>query len=509
MSSTNNKRIAKNTIALYCRMIVLMLVNLFTSRVILEALGFEDYGIYNVVGGFVGLFAVISQSLSSASSRFLSFEIGKGDEQRLKAVFSTSLFLQILLIAIIFLLSEIIGVWYVNYKMVVDASRIIATNWVLQFSIIAFCFNLLSVPYNAAIVAHEKMSAFAYISLFEGLAKLGVSYLICFSPFDKLIYYAFLILVVQVIVRFIYSFYCVNHFAECKKINKYDKSLVKEMLGYSGWNIIGAGAVILRTQGTNVLLNFFGGPLINAALSISMQIYNAIAGFSGNFITALRPQITMNYASGNFENMKKLCFQGTKFSTYFLLLLSIPLIFNIRFILHIWLGNVPAHADSFAILLLIFNVIESMSNTIIVAQLATGKVKLFQLVVGFMMLLNLPVSYVLLHFGLEPEAALFVSIVISVICLSTRLIICSSYIKQIAIFDFYCSVILKVIKVSFFSCLCPIFICKYVTLDDAILNIISIFISFLSTMIVIYFLGCTREERKLVNSKILQFVYKI
>lgn len=318
-TSDNNKRIAKNTLLLYFRMLFMMVVSLYTSRVILNALGVEDFGIYNVVGGVVAMFTVISGSLSAAISRFITYELGKGDQSKLNRIFSASVTIQLLLSLIIVVLIESVGVWFLNAKMTIPEDRMTAANWVLQFSIITFVINLISVPYNAAIIAHEKMSAFAYISILEALCKLAIAFLIMCSPIDKLIYYAVLMCIVAVIVRLTYGHYCKKHFSECTYHFLWDKELLSKMFSFAGWQFFGTGSYMLMTQGVNILLNFFFGPVVNAARGIAVQVDGIIQQFVNNFTTAINPQITKSYAGDNKAYMFLLIYTGAKYS-YFLVL---------------------------------------------------------------------------------------------------------------------------------------------------------------------------------------------
>ena len=353
-SSENSKRIVKNTLLLYFRMLLTMVVGLYTSRVILRTLGVEDYGIYNVVGGVVAMFSVLSGSLSAAISRFITFELGRNDIEKLKRVFSSAVTIQIGLSLIIVLLAETVGLWFLNNKMVIPESRLVAANWVYQFSIFTFAINLISVPYNAAIIAHEKMSAFAYISILEVIGKLIVAFTIAIAPIDKLVYYGLLIMLIAVIIRMVYGHYCKRHFVECTYRFVIDKSLLQQMFGFAGWNFIGASSAVLRDQGGNVVINLFCGPTVNAAQGIAMQVSNAIQGFVSNFMTALKPQITKSYAVGDHSYMRSLIFQGARLSFYILLILSLPVIINAQYILSLWLGTIPEHTVTFVQLVLIF-----------------------------------------------------------------------------------------------------------------------------------------------------------
>ena len=313
-SSSNNKRIAKNTLLLYFRMLLTMVVSLYTSRVVLGALGVEDYGIYNVVGGVVAMFSMLSGSLSAAISRFITFELGTGNKEKLKRVFSSSVTIQMGLSAIILVLAETVGLWFLNNKMVIPESRMYAANWVFQLSLLTFVINLISIPYNAAIIAHERMSAFAYISIFEAVSKLVVAYCIVISPIDRLILYAIMLTTIAVIIRLIYGSYCKRKFEECTFHFIYDHDLLKQMFGFAGWNFIGASSALLRDQGGNIVINLFCGPAVNAARGIAVQVNTAIHSFVTNFMTALNPQITKSYAGADQKYLMTLLFQGARLS---------------------------------------------------------------------------------------------------------------------------------------------------------------------------------------------------
>lgn len=501
--SENNKRIAKNTIALYIRMLFLLVVNLYATRVLLLALGIENFGIYNVVGGVVAMFSVLSQSLSSANSRFMNFEMGKGDFNKLKRVFSACLTIQIALSIVIAMIAEIVGYWFINYKMVISPDRIVAANWVLQFSIIAFCINLISVPYNAAIIAHEKMSAFAYISIYEGVAKLLICYLVIISPIDKLVAYSSLICAIQFSVRMIYTYYCRKNFKECYYYFSYDRPLLKELFSFAGWNFIGAAASVIRNQGGTILINLFGGPILNASRGIANQVNQAISGFSGNFMTAVKPQITKSYAAGNIDYMTSLVINSARFSFYLLLLLSLPIMINIDYILGIWLTSVPCKASLFVLLTIIFTIIESWSNPLIIAQLATGRVKYYQLVVGGLTFMNIPVSYLMMRLGFKVEVFFYISIILSFITLSARLLILQKD-TGFKSYSFFYRVILNGVIVFTPSYLIP-YSFSFAFNNSLMSFIILLIVCILSTLSSIIFIGLNSEERCKMKNKFINY----
>lgn len=499
-TSANNKRIAKNTLLLYVRMLFMMAVSLYTSRVVLNALGVEDFGIYNVVGGVVAMFSMLSGSLSAAITRFITYELGTGNKENLKKIFSSSVTIQIGLAVLIILLAEAIGVWFLNVKMNIPDGRIVAANWVFQFSILTFAINLISVPYNASIIAHERMSAFAYISILEAIGKLTIAFLIVISPMDKLIFYAILMCTVALIVRFTYGAYCKRHFEECTYHFIFNKELLKRMFGFAGWNFIGATSAVLRDQGGNIVINLFCGPAVNAARGIAFQVNTAVYGFVSNFMTALNPQITKSYAAGDRDYMMTLIYQGARLSFYMLLLLSLPVLVNPHYILGLWLKIVPDHAVLFVQLVLVFAMSESISNPLITAMLATGKIRNYQLVVGGLQMMNLPVSYLLLRMGMFPEVVIVVAIVISQCCLAARLVMLRGMIG-LSVRKYMKKVYMNVLIVTVIAAILPFLLSM--KLEESFLNFVLLcFVALICTGMTIYYVGCNKTERQFVLNKL-------
>ena len=501
MASTveNNKRIAKNTAMLYIRMLLIMTVTLYTSRVVLEVLGVEDFGIYNVIGGIVAMFSIISSSLSSAISRFITFELGRGNEKNLQMIFSSSIIIQCCLALLICILIEIGGVWFLNSRMNIPMERMNAANWVMQCSILTFMVNLISVPYNAVIIAHERMKVFAYLSVLEAVLKLLIVFILYLSLYDKLKLYAILLLFVTIFVRFVYGYYCKRHFKECTFYWVYDKMILRQIGSFASWNFIGSSSAILRDQGGNILVNIFSGPIVNAAYGIAMQVNTAIQSFATNFMTALNPQIIKAYAADNKKYMMMLVFQGARFSFYLLFLFSLPILINTHYILHLWLKNVPEHTILFVQLILIFTLCESISYPLITAQHATGRIRNYQLIVGSLQMMNLPVSYFLLRISSIPEIVIVVAIFISQCCLVARLIILQGMLR-ISIRNYMLKVYFNVLIVSASSAILPVLLVEY--LEETLLNfIITSVFSFVSTLGIIYFIGCNRKEKIFIKSK--------
>lgn len=506
-TTENNKRIARNTLLLYFRMLFLMIISLYTSRIVLNALGVEDFGIYNVAGGVVAMFSILSGSLSAAISRFITYELGKNNVLKLKTIFSSAITIQIGLGIVIAFFAETIGIWFLNTQMNIPIERMTAANWVLQFSIITFIINLISVPYNAVIIAHEKMSAFAYISIFEAIGKLLIAYLITISPIDKLIFYAILMCGVAIAIRLLYGYYCKRHFDECRFHFIWNKQIFQQIFSFAGWNFIGASSAVLRDHGGNIIINLFCGPTVNAARGIAFQVNNAIQGFVSNFMTALNPQITKSYAAKNYTYMMTLIFQGARLSFYMLLLLSLPIIINTHYLLTLWLNTVPEHTVLFVRLVLIFAMSESISGPLITAMLATGNIRNYQIIVGGLQMLNLPTSYILLSLGAIPETVLIVAVLISQCCLMARLYMLKKMIK-LKIKDYLKKVYFNIITVSIIAIILPI--CMQERLAENFINfLLSSLICMLCTYLSIYYIGCSYEERKFIYNKFLILKSKI
>lgn len=502
MDNSNTSRIAKNTLMLYGRMLFSMLVSLYTSRVILAALGVEDYGIYNVVGGLVSMFALVSNSLSAAVSRFLTYELGKDNTEGLQKVFSTALYIHLCLAGVIILIAESLGVWFLNSQMNIPENRIYAANWVFQASLISFVFGVTSVPFNASIISHEKMGVFAFIGIFDVIMKLLIVLFIAYSglSFDKLIVYSLLLVGVSLIIQITYIIYCRQTFKECIFRPKFNKKYWAEICSFAGWNFIGCTASLMKDQGVNILLNIFIGPVANAARGIANTVNSAISSFAGNFMTAINPQITKSYASGDKEYLTQLMERGSRFSFYILMILMLPVLFETEFILRLWLTDFPEHTIHFVQLSLILSLIGVISNTLITLQLATGKIRNYQLAVGGALLLNFPLSYVALRAGMKPESVYFIAIFVEVLCLMLRLF----FLKKMADFSparYLKNVCLNILKVSSISIVLPTII--FYTLEDSWMRFfIMCTVCFGICSISILFIGCTSKERSYILSKL-------
>lgn len=506
--SDNNKRIAKNTIVLYFRMIFLMCISLYTSRVILATLGVTDYGIYNVVGGFVSMFALISSALTAACTRFLNFEMGKGNLEKQKILFSTIVIIQCLLAVIITILGETVGVWYVNNIMVLPEARLHAANCCFQISILNFVLKLITIPYNASIVAHEKMNTFAFISIFQGLANLGICFLIQYNPFDRLVYYALLSFLISFIILLMYRIYAIRHFEECKFRFVFDKPVIKEIFSYSVWQILGNSAMIMKKQGVNMVLNYFFGPVVNAARGVATQVLTAVNGFSHNFMMAMNPQMTQSYARGDYKYTINLMYIGSRYSYYLMMLISLPVIFNADYLLNLWLKEVPDYAVVFTRLTLIWSLIEVITRPLVTVQNATGNVRLYQIIMGSLSLLNVPICILILWIGLSPVSVYYVSISIAILAIVGRLIILQHFFPEFNPWEYVNIVLLNIAIVTILSCIVPT-LCSIFFKKDLIHLILSVIVTIMSSAGTIYFIGFKTNERELVLSYLYKIVKKI
>lgn len=500
--SGNNKRIAKNTFFLYCRQFITMGVSLYTVRVILDVLGAEDYGIYNVIGGIVSLFSFLSGTMASATQRFLSFEMGKQDNGSLAKVFSVSMYIYLLLVGIILLLSETIGLWFVNSQLTIPTERLTAANFVYQSSILSLIVTLLCIPYNASIIAMERMNVFAYSSIIDACLKLVIAWLLPYITMDHLKVYAILIFITTSSVQFYYVWYCRRHFDFCQYNHYKDQNLFRNMLSFAGWNMIGALANILRGQGLNILINLFFNPVLNAAYGIAMQVNNAITNFTNNFYTAVRPQLVKLYAGGNRKAMLNLGYQSSRLAFYLMLIIIVPIMLNTETILSIWLKEVPGHTVIFLRIIMLSSLIEVLSVPLANMLQASGKIRMYQLTVSVLFLLNIPISYIFLHLGYNPETTLWINMVLIILSMFPRLYICK-FVIGLSIKE-YINKVLSNLILSIVS----LAIVFYVTLSNFIcLNIfISIFIQIVLTSAIIYFIGLTHREKIFIIKQIKRFI---
>ena len=503
-TSSANKRIAKNTLVLYVRMLFTMGISLFTSRVILQTLGVEDYGISSVVGGVISMFTFINAAMVSSTQRYLNFELVRGDANQLRSVFSTSLQIHALIALAIIVLSETVGLWFLNEKLVIPEARMTAAMWVYQCSILSCAVSIMSTPYNAVIVAHEKMSAFAYISILDVSLKLLVVYLLVVLPFDKLIILAILNLLVQLFIRYIYTLYCHRHFPESYFQFRFNKTLFKEMFGFAGWSFWGNLAAILYTQGLNMMLNIFFGPIVNAARGIAVQVQSAVQQFVGGFQTALNPQITKNYASNNLPQMHSLMFRSARFSFLLLFFLSLPVLMETNFILTLWLKTVPDDAVIFTQIMICISLIYTTANPCIIANQATGKVKIYQMVVGGILLLILPISYVVLKLGAPAYSVFIVHFCIESLAQFSRMYMLRNLI-HLPLWQYMKNIYIPIVSTVAIAIILPLVVRMQVA--EGWLRFLAVgFTCVLSVGASSYFIGFTKQERVFFLDKSLRLL---
>jgi len=479
-------------------------VSLYTSRIVLKILGVEDFGIYNVVGGIVVMASFISSSMSSVIQRFLSFELGKSNLVELGRVFSMSVNIHIIIAILVFTLSETVGLWFVNNKLTIPIERVYAANIVYQVSIFTFLVNLISVPYNAAILAYEKMNVFAYIGVVEVSLKLLSVFALEWFGYDQLALYALFLFLIALFIRVLYGVYVRRNISDCKYFFFWDRQLFKTLMGFAGWNLWGNIAHVTYTQGINILLNIFFGPAINASRAIAFQINSALNSFVSNFQIALKPQIIKSFATGDEVYMKMLIFSGAKFSFFLMLLLCSPVLLNTSQIISWWLGEVPESTVIFCKLVIIESLINSISGTLMAGVQASGKIRLYQGILGGLLLLILPVSYVFLHMGYPPETTLYISISIVGVALATRVFIVSRILNFSKI-AFFKEVLVPILLISVSTFAFSYFLTE-IKEDSLYSFFITTSVLFIITSILIGVIGLNKLEKKVIKTKVLNFV---
>ena len=500
----DNRRVAKNTIVLYIRTIVTLFISLYTSRAILNILGVENYGIYNVVGGFVSMFALISNTLVSATQRYLNFEFGKLQDSHSREVFSCSITIHAFLCILLIILFESFGLWFVNAKLNIAFDRMEAVNWLFQFSVITFVLNIMRAPFDASIIAHERMTTFAYTNILEAVLKLGIVYLLLIpGDIDKLILYAFFMLIVHIVVFLIYYIYSKRHFEEINFMVVKDKSYYKGMLSFAGFNFISAASVVLSNQGVNILLNVFFGVVVNAARGVTTQVSAAISKFVSDFTMALNPQITKSYAQGNISNMMSLIYKGTKIAYLLFLFFAVPIIVETPFILESWLKFIPEYAIVFVRLSLLDALLNTLAGPISTGALATGNIKSMSIWIGIIRLMVFPMSYGAFYWGGDPSYAYITQIVSDLILCYVRLYFASKLIG-VKKTPYVTNVILRIIPVTLISFCIAILYSHIVNIDSFIALCIYGMLSCSVTGILAFTLAFGKSERKTILAMVLR-----
>jgi O-antigen/teichoic acid export membrane protein len=502
---SNTRRIAKNTLMLYFRQILIMLVSLYTVRVVLNTLGAEDYGIYNVVAGVVTMFSFLSNSMATASQRYFSFEIGRGDFEQLKKIFCLNFTIYIIIGVVILLLAETLGLWFLNYKLVIPHGRLDAARWIYQFAILSFLLTMITTPYMAAIIAHENMNIYAYVSIVEVVLRLFIAYVLQIIAIDKLRLYGVLMFAVTFINTGIYRFICIKKYKECRFRLFWNYDLFKELVGYIGWNFFGAVSGVVRNQGINILLNIYFGPIVNAARSVAMQVNSAVVTFAQNFTTAARPQIVKSYASGNSSQMLSLVFHSTKATAFLLFFFILPLQLELSFVLNIWLKQIPEYVLVFTRILLIRALIDSISYPLMGASQATGKIKIYQAVVGGITILNLPIALIVLIAGFSAVSVQIVSVGISAMAFCARIIILSRQL-QFSVLFYVKNTFIPIILVAIIGSIIPAIFVFLSPMVGIIRLFITVLISAISLGLSVFFIGFSKNERLAVIQGIRKYI---
>lgn len=410
--NSNSKRIAKNTMMLYVRMGILLFVNLFASRVLLEKLGVEDFGIYNVIGGVAGMFTFFTSSLANATQRFLNIELGRNNVEGAKNVFQQHLTLYLAILIGVIVVAEPIGLWLIHHKLVIPADKLVAAVWIFQFTLVSLGASLVGIVFNSVLVSHENMSVYAYLSIFEGIAKLLICYIISVAVSNRLIFYGLLLMLTNLLVQASYMSYCFKKYQECKIGVRWDKKLLRETSGIVGWNTVGTAVWMVNDNFMNILLNMFFGPVVNAARAISFQVNAALGNFTSNFFVAVRPQLMKGYSQKDFSNVKTLLYNSTRYSIFLFFVLAIPVVFCIDPLLNLWLKQVPENTALFSILVIAITFVSVPKNPLWDIVLATGNLRKYQIVGCTILLFAFPISYVLLRMGFPAVSVFYVLLVV-------------------------------------------------------------------------------------------------
>lgn len=505
-NSVNSKRIAKNTMMLYIRQILILLVGLYTVRVVLKTLGIEDYGVYNVVAGAVSMFSFLTGAMATGSQRFFSFYIGKGDTTGLKALFKNTFTIYLLLSFIIVILSETVGIWFINNKLVIPETRLVAANVIFQFSILSFVFSMLNAPFIACLLSHEDMTIYARVGILEVFFKLAVALLLIVLQFDKLICYGLLLLIVSVITTSIYAQYCKKHYEECKIGLAWDKEIIVEVASFSGWNLFGNVAWIIKNQGTSFMLNMFFGPAMNAAQNLATQIRGVVGTFADNFTNAVKPQIVKSYASDDYYGMNKLMYSSSKLAFILMMVIVIPVILNLDFILDIWLDEVPEYASSFTKLMLLEATIEAMSAPSATANQATGKIKYYQMIIGILGIMNLPISYLFLKLEFDVVVVYIVSLILQGCIVVNRMLFLERIEKGSSM-----ALLIKTYIPCLIAGLLSYFICHLLwqSYESVLPVIFTLIYEAIIVLAVCYAVSLNRSERKFVVATITKKIKRV
>lgn len=504
--SSDNKRIAKNTLMLYVRMFVVMAISLYTSRVVLRTLGVDDYGIYNVVGGFVAMLAYLNSVFVSATQRFISFTLGEGDKEKLRRVFLTAVSVHLVIAGLILIVAETFGLWFINEKLQIDPERMVAANWVYHCSVFSLIATVINIPYRSSIISHEHMHFYAVIGIVEVALKLVIVFLLLWLPGDKLIVYALLHFAISLLVPLWSMFYC-RRFEECQMGFGIDKPLFKEMFSYSGWVLVGGLGFSFKDHFSNIIMNLFLGTAINAARGVATQVNGIVMSFAENFLTSLSPQITKQYASGNLERSHELVVTGARLAFFLMSLVAIPLIINVDYVLKLWLGVVPEYTNVFIIITLISSTFHATSKTLTVSLQATGNIKVFQIGVAVIMLSELPIAYLLLKMEYPPYYVMMPAILTSIIAIIFRGIIFKRQVPEFNLRNYCVELFIKCLPLMVLCFMVSYLINRLFSITIGTF-LLSTCISLLIILAAIYFIGLNKKEKNLVQQLVLSKLHK-
>lgn len=502
-----NKRIAKNTTFLYVRMLLSTIVSLYTSRIVLQTIGVEDYGIYGVVGGVVSMFSFLNASMSGATSRFLSYSIGQGDSKQLRVTFCSAMNIHLIIAILVFVIAETLGLWFFYNKLVIPGDRMVAAQFVYQFSIISMFFNVTQVPYNAVIIAHEKMDIYAYVELLNVFLKLGIVYLLLIGDFDKLILYSGLSLGVSILVALVYRMYCLRHFLETKFSFIWNKKTLLPMLSFSGWDLYGNMSVVFFTQGLSMLLNMFFGPVLNAANNVSTTVQGTIKAFAFNVIQAFRPQIIKKYAQSDMGAVNQYCIMATQYTLILFSIIAIPFLFKTECILNLWLGIIPEHTVFFLRVVLIGTIFNLANNIVNIPIHACGRMKSFSLVTGSCFMISIPLMYFFLKLGASADLSYLTVILAYIACFCCSLAILKRNVPQINMVQLFIQGYIKYI-VTIAPGLFLSFLLLYKIENDFLSFLLIILLNAIVTCISTVYIVMSKQDRtkiyQLINNKLLR-----
>jgi O-antigen/teichoic acid export membrane protein len=507
-NSQNNKRIVKNTFFLYVRMFFVMLLALYSTRVILQAIGVLDYGIYNVVAGFVSLFAVLNNSLTTGTSRFYNYALGKSDQNEVVQVYNASLRIQILLLIVLIVVTEFIGMWYINNKMNIPIDRLSAAIIVFQYSLISLVFLALQIPYSAAVMAYERMDYYAIVSIIVAIGKLGICFLVMYTSYDKLVLYGILLTSISAINYFLYFFYCKKKFPYLRIIKVKDKGLFKSLLTFSGWSVLDPFSYIVRDQGSNMTLNLFFGPIVNAAYGIAAQVSGAVTGFSSSLSIAFRPQIIQSYSGGDYKRTKQLMLSMSKINYALQILFAIPLIFELKYILSLWLGkDYPPFTLIFSILVLMINCFNTLNEPISIIMVATGRIKKIKSISLVIICSVVPIGYLMFTLGLPPYAIYIAMFVLTIINQISCVMIMTSEFKGIKPMEYFKAILIPCLFFTLLALLVPF--CISLILQISFVRLVLTFLlTSISTLALSYLILLSDTERNLVKEMFNKTIHK-